>query len=121
MRMKYFSEDEQYINAECENCKKVLKIKRNNCIRTDNGYKLNPNVKCFCNNIAETIIGKADIKASLNIPKRPTNTPKCPTCNSANIQKISLERKGCLLALFGIFAIGTVGKTFKCNNCGYQW
>lgn len=49
------------------------------------------------------------------------STPKCPTCQSDSIQKISTSNKVGKIALFGIFAIGKISKTFKCNNCGYQW
>ena len=49
------------------------------------------------------------------------NIPKCPTCGSTNIQKISASSKVGKVVLFGIFAAGAVSKTFKCKNCGYQW
>lgn len=49
------------------------------------------------------------------------NLPKCPTCSSTDIQKISGGSKAMKIALFGIFAAGAVSKTFKCNKCGYQW
>jgi hypothetical protein len=51
----------------------------------------------------------------------PDNLPKCPTCSSTDIQKISGGSKAVKVALFGIFAAGAVSKTFKCNKCGYQW
>lgn len=48
------------------------------------------------------------------------NIPKCPTCNSQNIQKISgLERCTSIIGL-GIFS-KKINKSFKCNNCGYMW
>lgn len=47
--------------------------------------------------------------------------PRCPTCQSPNIKKISNVRKAGSVALWGIFAIGKVDKTFHCNNCGYEW
>jgi hypothetical protein len=51
----------------------------------------------------------------------PTVTPKCPTCNSISIEKISLTNKIGTAALIGVFSIGRISKTFKCNNCGYRW
>lgn len=46
--------------------------------------------------------------------------PKCPTCNSTNIHKISVTSKVVNTALFGI--LGTKRhKTFHCDNCGYEW
>ena len=48
------------------------------------------------------------------------NKPKCPTCNSSNLKKISLTSKAVNTAVFGIF--GTKRhKQFHCNNCGYEW
>lgn len=49
-----------------------------------------------------------------------SNIPKCPTCSSTNLKKISVTSKVTNTALFGIF--GTKRhKTFHCNNCGYEW
>ena len=48
------------------------------------------------------------------------NKPKCPTCNSSNLKKISLTSKAINTAVFGIF--GTKRhKQFHCNNCGDEW
>lgn len=48
------------------------------------------------------------------------NKPKCPTCNSTNIKKISVTSKATNIAMFGL--LGTKRyKTFHCNNCGYEW
>ncbi|WP_418752479.1 zinc-ribbon domain-containing protein [Frisingicoccus sp.] len=44
------------------------------------------------------------------------NIPKCPTCGSTNVQKISVTSKAVNTALFGIF--GTKRhKNYHCNNC----
>ncbi len=48
------------------------------------------------------------------------NKPKCPTCQSQNLKKISATSKAVNTAVWGIF--GTKRhKTFHCNNCGYEW
>ncbi len=48
------------------------------------------------------------------------NKPKCPTCQSQNLKKISATSKVVNTAVWGIF--GTKRhKTFHCNNCGYEW
>ena len=46
--------------------------------------------------------------------------PKCPTCGSENLSRISGIGT---ISIFGNFGItnGDAGKTFKCNNCGYRW
>ncbi len=48
------------------------------------------------------------------------NIPKCPTCQSTNIRKISTTSKVVNTALWGLF--GTKRhKTFHCNSCSYEW
>ena len=46
--------------------------------------------------------------------------PKCPTCGSPNVEKISLTSKVVGGALFGLFS-SNVRKTLHCKNCGYKW
>lgn len=47
--------------------------------------------------------------------------PKCPICGSPKIHKIPLTNKAGSVALFGIFSVGHVSKTFKCDNCGAKF
>lgn len=50
------------------------------------------------------------------------NKPKCPTCGSYSISKITVTKKATKTFLFGFFgAIDVAGKTWKCNNCGSKW
>ena len=46
--------------------------------------------------------------------------PKCPTCQSTNIRKISGLESGVSIAMLGVFS-KKINKTFKCNSCGYTW
>lgn len=48
------------------------------------------------------------------------NIPKCPTCQSTNIRKMSAVESGASIFAFGIFS-KKINKTFKCSNCGYTW
>lgn len=48
------------------------------------------------------------------------NTPRCPTCRSTNIKKISAARKVTGVALFGLFS-KTAKSQFECGSCGYKW
>lgn len=52
--------------------------------------------------------------------KQQPNTPKCPTCGSTNIEKISLTRKAFGGAMFGLFS-SDLRNTMHCKNCGYKW
>lgn len=49
------------------------------------------------------------------------NVPKCPTCQSTNLKKISGLSKAGSVALWGIFAAGRTSKTWHCNSCGSEW
>lgn len=48
------------------------------------------------------------------------NIPKCPTCGSTNIKKISGGKRWLTTGLFGL-ASSDVGKTMQCDNCGAKW
>lgn len=48
------------------------------------------------------------------------NQPKCPTCGSTNIKKITATQKASNAVLFGLFG-NKRKKQFHCNNCGYEW
>lgn len=55
------------------------------------------------------------------IQKQPeVNIPKCPTCGSTNIQKISGLSKAGSVALWGVFS-RKVHKQWHCNGCGSEW
>lgn len=45
------------------------------------------------------------------------NNAECPYCHSKNTKKISGLSKAGSVAMFGVFAVGKVGKQWHCNNC----
>ena len=49
-----------------------------------------------------------------------SNVPKCPTCGSVNIKRISLLNRAVHGYAFGLFST-TARSQFKCKNCGYKW
>lgn len=49
-----------------------------------------------------------------------SNVPKCPTCGSTNIEKISVAKKAFGGAMFGIFS-SDVRNSMHCKNCGAKW
>lgn len=51
---------------------------------------------------------------------RKQNIPKCPTCGSTNIKKISTSKKIRGGLMFGLFS-RNVRNTFECLNCKYKW
>ena len=53
--------------------------------------------------------------------RSPVYIPRCPTCGSIDIEKISEASKVGKVVLFGLFAAESISKTFHCKNCGYRW
>ena len=62
---------------------------------------------------SERILDEADAAAAGKLPK-------CPTCGSTKIEKISVGKKLTGGALFGLFS-SNVRKTMHCKSCGYKW
>ena len=46
--------------------------------------------------------------------------PKCPTCGSPDIKKITGGKRWVTTGIFGLGS-SNLGKTLECNNCGYKW
>lgn len=71
-------------------------------------------------------IEKSQQEATLNqmrMEKRQAqkaNVPRCPTCGSTNVEKISTAKKAFGFAMVGLFS-SNLGKTMHCKNCGYKW
>lgn len=66
-------------------------------------------------------VGKEKLLQKATLDKqREANKPKCPTCGSTNISKISTGKKAIGFAAVGVFS-SNFGKTMECKNCGYKW
>ena len=122
--MRYLYSKDGMVYAECDTRKKVMKFKERDIDEVSQG------VECFCGNVSNQIEGipvkQAPVPAS---PVRPVVQqvvytqpagPRCPTCGSTNIQKISLASKAVGGYMFGILS-SNIRNTFKCNSCGYKW
>ena len=48
------------------------------------------------------------------------NIPKCPTCGSTNVDKISTLNRAVSIGFLGL-ASDKIGKQFCCKDCGYKW
>lgn len=60
-----------------------------------------------------------EYRTQLNINQN-INQPKCPTCGSTNIEKISTTKKAAGGFMFGLFS-KTARSQFACKDCGYKW
>lgn len=79
----------------------------------------------YLNDKAEYRKNNADNIAQLtnkinNTKIQQTYIPKCPTCGSPDIVRISSMTKAINIALFGLLG-NRRKKTFHCNNCKYEW
>lgn len=63
---------------------------------------------------------KAQIAQEQSSKIQTSSKPKCPTCNSTNLKKISTTSKVASVAMWGIFS-QKAKKTWHCNKCGYEW
>ncbi len=75
--------------------------------------------KIFKNEMGE-LPSSQQIAHANAVARESLNRPKCPTCSSANIQKIGTGERVVSVATFGIFS-KKINKSFKCKNCGYTW
>ena len=103
---------------KCNQCQKEQPIFWSSCeFEDEEGYILKSPLKCKCGHIDSLILKSIpDIQSSNN-----SNISYCPTCGSTNIHKISTTNKVGSALVFGVFAMGNISKTFKCNSCGYKW
>lgn len=78
------------------------------------------------NVLAEIIKKKENLPHEFNGPiEKPlggpmAHAPICPTCQSANVEKISSMSRMGSVATLGLFS-NKLNKTYKCKNCGYMW
>ena len=54
------------------------------------------------------------------LAERAANAPRCPTCGSTDLKKIDALDRAISVSFLGL-ASGKIGKSFKCNYCGYMW
>ena len=69
---------------------------------------------------AKEIAQKYHIAQESSKPKEEDNKPKCPTCGSTNLSKVSTMSKAGSVFMWGLFS-QKVKKTWHCNNCKYEW
>lgn len=76
--------------------------------------------KAILLDLSDGLITENTNKLNNNSHQEISNKPKCPTCSSMNIKKISTTAKAVNTVAFGL--LGTKRyKTFHCNDCGYEW
>lgn len=66
----------------------------------------------------DSLVLKAEKYNSSSTDK--VNIPKCPTCQSTDIKKISTASKAGSVFMWGLLS-QKVRRQWHCNNCGYEW
>lgn len=125
----FFGEDNKAVEVEiiCDKCGKIINIEDQSFFsNVQSEYCVSQKrIICECGNISTPGIIERKKNISLNqatIKKSNyySNIPKCPTCGSTNIEKISLTKKAFGGTMFGLFS-SDVRNTMHCKNCGAKW
>lgn len=88
--------------------------------------KKSPNLDQYLFEHKDEIINRKndEMRASITVGKaileEKSRVPKCPTCGSLNVEKISTGKKIFGGAMFGLFS-SDVRNTMHCKNCGAKW
>lgn len=63
-----------------------------------------------------------DAATNTLVPRRsPQYIPRCPTCGSDDVDRITGSDKVGAALLVGVFSMGTLTKNYQCNNCKHRW
>lgn len=115
---------DNYKNCGGIMCDTGLKFDEANIIRkiSSDNELLNAMIELKKNDIIEYNLKLSQFRNQVNQQKQQqeNNVPKCPTCQSINIKKISTTSKVTSVAMFGLLS-QKVKKTYHCNKCGYEW
>ena len=75
----------------------------------------------FDENIYEQREGKEKLLRQASLDKqREQNKPKCPTCGSTNVKRISTLNRAVSIGVFGLFS-SKIGKNYECLHCKAKW
>ena len=138
--MVYVKEENAIIYAECEECGHILKFRKGTLKFNPQScmYTLPEQVECFCETIHQRIkdcpkpitpennnrsvlsTQNTNVRIVSTPPEPDVHIPRCPTCRSMNVQRISIVTKAIDGYLFGLFS-SSVRNTYECNNCKYRW
>lgn len=125
----------EFSEGKCKNCNnsKIIDLGKT----TEEWFKLNSNQK---ESIIKNVLSLSDEtydliqeawrnnKKSIQPTARPissrssqqTNIPKCPTCGSTNIKRITTANRAVSVLTLGILS-EKIGKNYECLDCKAKW
>lgn len=125
----------EFSEGKCKNCNnsKIIDLGKT----TEEWFKLNSNQK---ESIIKNVLSLSDEtydliqeawrnnKKSIQPTARPissrpsqqTNIPKCPTCGSTNVKRITTANRAVSVLTLGILS-GKIGKNYECLDCKAKW
>lgn len=114
------------VDLICDKCGNYINVDiKSGISKATNEYCVveeNNNISCSCGNICQHGIIEPKKLQQINYTNTQIdlNKPKCPTCNSMNVEKISMTKKVIGGAMLGLLS-SDVRKSMHCKNCGYKW
>lgn len=118
---KLASSSGRFILLRCQCCDNVEAFDKENfeTIQSD-CVALKPNTKITCSKCKTAHTSENKLIPLEQQTFSHINIPKCPTCGSNKVEKISTTSKVVGFATVGVFS-SNFGKSYKCDNCGYKW
>lgn len=90
-------------------------------IRSSEAYDAGANLQSERLLVEKEKIRNQEIEKKVEVYKSSKQQKHCLVCHSTQISKISNIGKGAKVMAFGILGAGDIGKTWKCNTCGYKF
>lgn len=120
MRLVYVDPDSTSVELRCE-CKNFIIINKDQFKELNDNYVIpKEDVELVCDKCGKAHTESVIILEDQHLAQSKVNIPRCPTCQSQNIEKITTLDKAISFTMFDVFS-RKFGKTFKCKNCGYLW
>lgn len=119
--MKLFAADDTVVILHCEcGCSDYLNVNDFQEITED--YVIpNKDIEIVCRKCGVKHTNSVIVKETEPVKSQPVrNIPKCPTCGSPQIERISTLTKATSFGFFGVFS-RDFNKTFHCKKCNYRW
>lgn len=123
MKLVCYMRESNEVCYKCTICNKkyIIDLKNHPIFRSldDNICILSDGESLVCEGCGD--IHSSDTPLIKNQTQEQNSIPRCPTCNSNKIHKISVLNKVGSVATFGLLSTGHVSKTFKCDSCGMKF